>query len=185
MKKLVSMLLLTFLTVASLSWANHEESEPSDGTVGSFRAVEPPMPVPPITMIKNNMETLGLEAFRGKIVLLNLWATWCPPCIRELPALDRLQQRQGGADFVVIALAVDRAEFAEVKAFYDKLNLNHLDLYQGEADNVSGSFPIDVFPASFFIDRDGNVLSYLRSFADWDAPEADRLVQYHKAQKTH
>ncbi len=183
MKKLIAVTLtLLMLGNPSLASAHHQQSEPSDGTVGSFRNVSPPMVVPDIRLVEDGRRELDLSAFRGKVVLLNLWATWCPPCVRELPALDRLQQRQGDDDFVVVPVLVDRAGMAQAEAFYQQLDIQHLGLYEGTVENVGQSYPIDVFPASFFIDRQGRVVSFLRSLADWDAPEADQLVEHYKQQ---
>ena len=182
MIKFVSSLLLVCSFIAPAAFAHHAKTEPSDGTVGSFKTINPPMQVQPVALLKNGVVALDMSAFKGKVVLLNLWATWCPPCIRELPALDRLQQRLGDKDFEVVAIAVDEAEYQHVLSFYQRFKLERLDLYQGTAQNVGQSFPIDVFPASFFLDREGRVISYLRSLADWDAPEADQLVEQYKSQ---
>ncbi len=96
-----------------------------------------------------------------------------------------MQKRLGDKDFVVVAVAVDEVDMVKAKNFYQQLKLENMGLYLATAENVGQSFPIDVFPASFFLDREGRVMSYLRSLADWDAPEADELVQYYKAQKSH
>ncbi|MCW8884195.1 MAG: TlpA family protein disulfide reductase [Motiliproteus sp.] len=177
----VSIVLLLLLSCTSVS-AHHAEKEPSDGTVKSFRSIDPPLKVPAISMLKDGVDVVDMTAFEGKIVLLNLWATWCPPCVRELPALDRLQQRLGDEHFVVVAVAVDEESADKAKEYYRRLDIKHLDLYLATAENVGQSYPIDVFPASFFLDGEGRVHSYLRSLADWDAPEADQLVNFYKLQ---
>ncbi len=71
-------LLLTLLA-STLLWAHHSEREPSDGTVKSFKSIDPPLQVPAISMLKDGKQVLDMSAFKGKVVLLNLWATWCPP----------------------------------------------------------------------------------------------------------
>jgi thiol-disulfide isomerase/thioredoxin len=161
--------------------ANHGLTEPSDGTVASFIEVDPPRKLDPVAFFREGVQPMDLSAFRGKVVLLNLWATWCSPCLRELPALDRLQQRLGGDDFVVLPIAIDRQGIQAVSAYYEKLEIKHLGRYIGTAEEMGKAFPIDVFPASFFIDREGRVLSFMRSFVDWDAPEADQLIQSYMA----
>ncbi|MDX1606128.1 MAG: redoxin family protein, partial [Candidatus Competibacterales bacterium] len=84
--------LLAILLSTLPAAAYHEQSEPSDGTVRSFRPVSPPEPIPESLVFKaDGTQSVALEDWRGKVILLNLWATWCPPCVRELPALDRLQ----------------------------------------------------------------------------------------------
>ena len=81
----------------SQAWASHGATEPSDGTVNSFRWLQDPLVLPETTIRQLPAEQVSLSRFKGKVVLLNLWATWCPPCVYELPALDRLQQRFGAA----------------------------------------------------------------------------------------
>tara|TARA_R110002094_G_scaffold121246_3_gene116050 strand:- start:1060 stop:1611 length:552 start_codon:yes stop_codon:yes gene_type:complete len=172
-----SVLTLLCLTTLSTASANHGATEPSDGTVSSFIAVNPPKPVEPVPLFRGESTAIDLSVFQGKLVLLNFWATWCPPCLRELPALDRLQQRLGSERFEVVAVALDRRGYAGAREFYDKLNIEHLALYHGSVETFGKAFPVDVFPASFLIDAQGRVLSFLRSYADWDAPEADKMIE--------
>ena len=171
-----SALLWVGLMMASVAWANHAETEPSDGTVNSFIEVTPPKVIKPVSLVRGESEVIDLSAFRGKLVLLNFWATWCPPCLRELPALDRLQQRIGSENFQVVAVALDKRGYAGARECYDKLGIKHLELYHGTTEAFAQEFPVDVFPANFLIDPQGRVLRFLRSYADWDAPEADAMI---------
>lgn len=175
----ISVICLSLSLLAAPVLANHSETEPSDGTVNSFIEVASPQPVMPLPMILDNAETLSLADFEGKLVLINLWATWCPPCIRELPALDRLQERLGSDRFEVLAVALDDAGYPAVRSFYDRLDIKHLGLYMGRIEEFGQQFPVDVFPASFFIDPQGRVISYMRSYADWDDPQADALIRHY------
>jgi thiol-disulfide isomerase/thioredoxin len=175
---LAALLLLLLLALAAgPAAAGHSATEPSDGTVRSFRAVDPPRAVPDFAFFDGAGRTVGLGALRGKVVLLNLWATWCPPCIRELPALDRLQGRLGGESFTVLALSLDRSPAQTVAAFLRRLEIRHLDLYVDPHLAAQAAFPVDVLPASFILDRQGRVVAFLRSYADWDAPEADEMIR--------
>jgi len=170
------LLLLAALLLAPPAGAYHAESEPSDGTVRSFRPVEPPRQVPDSVNFSNEQgERLRLADFQGKVVLLNLWATWCPPCVRELPALDRLQERLGGEDFQVVALSLDQGGADQARPFFERLDIDDLTLYLDPRSRVGHYFPVDVLPANFIIDRQGRVSHYLRSYVDWDAPEVDAL----------
>ena len=168
--------LAALLLLAGPAGAYHAESEPSDGTVRSFRTVEPPRPVPTsVNFTRDGGQQLRLVDFKGKVVLLNLWATWCPPCVRELPALDRLQERLGGEDFQVVAVSLDQGGAAQAQPFFERLGVEHLTLYLDPRSRVGHYFPVDVLPANFIIDRQGRVSHYLRSYVDWDAPEVDAL----------
>ena len=161
----------------SQAHASHEATEPSDGTVNSFRWLKNPMVLPEISLQHSPTERVSLSRFRGKIVLLNLWATWCPPCVYELPALDRLQQRLGGEDFVVVAVSVDRDPQLARDLFLDRLELAHLQFYAEPPESLGKIFPMDVLPSNFIIDREGRVTGMLRSYVDWDSPVADEFVK--------
>lgn len=158
--------------------ATHSASEPSDGTVRSFIAVDPPRKVSPFQFYDGNGRPITLAAFRGKVILLNLWATWCPPCIREMPALDRLQSKFKKSEFVVIALSLDRGGGPVVRTFYQKYGLRHLGMFLDPDKSAGAAFPVDVLPASFILGRDGRLKAFLRSFADWDAPEAEAMIRH-------
>ena len=157
--------------------ASHEATEPSDGTVNSFRWLKNPVPLPDFSIQRWPEERVGLSSFRGQIVLLNLWATWCPPCVYELPALDRLQQRLGGDEFAVVAVSVDRDPAQARKLFVDRLALGNLTFFAEAPEKIAQTFPMDVLPSNFIIDREGRVIGMLRSYVDWDSPVADKFVE--------
>jgi thiol-disulfide isomerase/thioredoxin len=171
--RVVASLLLAWTAAA---WAYHEAHEPSDGTIASFKPVDPPYALTGYAFADADGNPVALDAFRGKVVLLNLWATWCPPCIRELPALDRLQGRLGGDDFAVVTLALDVGGAAEAAPFFARLGIRHLTLYVDPERRIGELLPDDVLPASFFLDREGRVVSFLRSYVDWDDPRVDAHV---------
>ena len=159
------------------TWASHGATEPTDGTVNSFRWLENPLVLPETSIRRWPEETVSLSRFKGRIVLLNLWATWCPPCVYELPALDGLQQRLGSEEFVVVAVSVDRDPELARKLFVDRLALAHLEFYAEAPERLGKTFPLDVLPSNFIIDREGRAIGMLRSYVDWDSPAADEFVQ--------
>ena len=161
----------------SQAWASHGATESSDGTVDSFRWFKNPLVLPETPIRRGPAEPVSLFRFKGKIVLLNLWASWCPPCVYELPALDRLQQRLGSEEFVVVAVSVDRDPELARKLFTDKLALAHLEFYFEPPERLGQTFPVDVLPANFIIDREGRAIGMLRSYVDWDSPAADKFVE--------
>ena len=178
MPSTIRLLVFTCLFVLpTAGLAYHEASEPSDGTVRSFQSVQPPKPLPSSLFVENGGGTpVPLAGYRGKVVLLNLWATWCPPCVRELPALDRLQARLGGADFDVLTVSLDRGGAAQAASFFKRLRITHLPPYADPRKRLGRFFPVDVLPASFIVDRQGRLTHYLRSFVDWDDPAADKML---------
>jgi len=158
--------------------AYHEASEPSDGTVNSFRWFDNPQTMPKISVEHRPAQRVSLSRYRGKIVLLNFWASWCPPCVRELPALDRLQRRLGGEQFSVVAISLDREPQSARALFVDRLALEHLEFFTRPSAQLGKFFPVDVLPSNFIVDRDGRVVGMLRSFVDWDSPAADEFVEH-------
>src|SRR5688572_20500737 len=98
-----------------------------------FAVHKSPRPLPDIQFENGQGEAMSLADFRGKVVLLNIWATWCAPCRREMPTLERLQVELGGADFEVVALSLDRKGLPVVKEFYEELGLQELAMYVDES----------------------------------------------------
>lgn len=116
-------------------------------------------------------ETLALADFRGQVVVLNLWATWCPPCRKEMPTLDALQQRLGSNDFQVIALSVDQGGAEAVQAFYDEIGIEHLPLYVDSSMRAMSRLVVRGLPTTLVLDRQGRELARLVGETDWAAPE--------------
>jgi thiol-disulfide isomerase/thioredoxin len=114
----------------------------------------------------------SLEEWRGKIVLLNVWATWCVSCREEMPRLDALQVRLGGPAFEVIALSIDRAGLAEVKRFYDEIGIEHLGLHNDATMRAGWAVGAVGLPTTILIDREGREIGRLVGPAVWDSPDA-------------
>lgn len=121
-----------------------------------------------------------LSAFRGKTVLVNLWATWCAPCRHEMPALDRLQQKFGGPDFEVVAINIDTRNAEKAKAFLDEVGVKNLALYADpsakifqDLKSVGRAFGM---PTTLLLDKDGCELAYLAGPAEWSSPDAFAFV---------
>ena len=121
---------------------------------------------------------LTLEEFRGRVVLLNIWATWCAPCREEMPMLDALQARLGGPDFHVLPLSIDRAGLEPVRRFYDEIGIRHLDMYLAEDIRAMLAFAVVGLPTTILIDRAGRERGRLAGPAEWDSPEAVAQVQF-------
>jgi peroxiredoxin len=113
---------------------------------------------------------------RGKVVLLNFWATWCPPCRKEMPAMERLHQRYKDRGLVVLALSQDQASSREVKAFVDGLELS-FPVWQDRDGLVGRQYSIRGVPTSYLIGRDGRITYRALGEYDWDGDEARRAVE--------
>ena len=119
---------------------------------------------------------LALADFRGRVLLLNIWATWCPPCIEEMPALDRLQARLGGSGFHVLALSINES-MEDVRRLYDNLGIRHLESYLAQRSRVMADIAAVDLPTTILIDRGGRERGRLVGPAEWDGRAAIRLIQ--------
>ncbi|MBL8698971.1 MAG: TlpA family protein disulfide reductase [Alphaproteobacteria bacterium] len=121
--------------------------------------------------------TRELALLRGRVVLVNLWATWCAPCIKEMPALDRLQAKLGGPDFEVVAIALDRQGERVVRPFFENLALKRLALNLDPSNAASRVFKASGLPVSVVLDREGRELGRVLGAAEWDAPEFESVLR--------
>jgi thiol-disulfide isomerase/thioredoxin len=122
-------------------------------------------------------EHLTLADFRGRVVLLNLWATWCGPCRAEMPALDRLQAMHQGDGLAVLAVSVDKGGSAAVQHFFEQRGLRNLTLYLDANGATVRAFGARRIPTTLIIDRDGNVVGSLVGPKQWDSPDTAALIR--------
>ena len=133
--------------------------------------------IEPISFKDGAGNDLSLKAWEGRVVLLNLWATWCAPCLKEMPALDRLQAELGSKDFEVVALAVDRTGAEGARKFLDKIKAANLKLYVDASARSSSTLRVVGMPTTILIDRQGREIGRLVGPAEWDSEDAKRLVR--------
>ena len=136
-----------------------------------------PRDLPEIHFADEEGHELTLGDFGGRVVLLNVWATWCVPCRKEMPTLDRLQARLGGKDFLVIALSIDREGVAPVKRFYQELKLEKLAIYVDPSGKRSRALAIPGVPTTLLIDRQAREIARKMGPAEWDGAEMVSLVE--------
>ena len=147
---------------SSTSWA-----EPPAG----FVLHPKPLETPEITFQAGSGRKLALDDFRGRVVLLNLWATWCAPCRAEMPTLDNLQAILGGSAFEVLALSLDQGGAQDVEWFYQDLGLRHLAIYVDPTTRAQRQLRVYGLPTTLLIDPDGLELGRLIGPTDWDSNE--------------
>jgi thiol-disulfide isomerase/thioredoxin len=115
--------------------------------------------------------------WRGKVVLVNLWATWCAPCRKEMPALDRLQKELGSSKFEVVAISVDRTGLAGARKFLDEANVQNLALYADPTTKLSSALKAVGLPITLLLDTEGREIGRLVGPAEWDSEDAKRLIR--------
>lgn len=129
--------------------------------------------LPPVYFFDAKGEKTDVTAFAGQVVLVNLWATWCLPCVAELPALDRLQKKLDGAKFRVLPISLDRQTDPEkLHAFFEKHKIENLSPYWDKNRDIPSAWDYDGLPTSFLLRADGTVARIFRGPVEWDKGEA-------------
>jgi thiol-disulfide isomerase/thioredoxin len=152
------------------------------GTLAKFELAKgTPKALPEIAFENADDKALKIADYKGKVVLLNFWATWCAPCVKEMPSLDRLQAAMGkevGKDkFVVIPLSLDGPSKPKVVPFYKDKNLANLGIYFDKGRKVQQALDVAVLPTSILIDGQGREIGRMLGEADWDKPESMALMK--------
>ena len=136
-----------------------------------------PLDLPELSFEGPGGETKTLADFKGKIVLLNIWASWCVPCREEMPQLDTLQAELGAKDFEVVAVNIDRGGGDKAKKFLEEAGATHLAPYTDPSGRLFAAVKAVGMPTSLLIDRDGREIGRLVGPADWGSAEAKRLIE--------
>lgn len=137
----------------------------------------PPETVPAIHFTDQDGKGLTLADFRGKLVVLNVWATWCAPCRAEFPRLDHLQAEMGGADLAVLALSVDLGGRKQVDRFYDEIKVKNLAEYLDPSGESAKTLGLRGLPTTLILDRQGREVARIEGEVAWDGPEVKALLQ--------
>jgi len=136
-----------------------------------------PLDLPPFEFADGNGAAKTLADFAGKVVLLNIWATWCVPCREEMPALDKLETELGGKDFAVVAVNIDKGGPDKARAFLADTGATRLTLYTDSSGKLFAALKAVGMPTTLMLDRDGKEIARLIGPADWSSAEAKRVVE--------
>jgi thiol-disulfide isomerase/thioredoxin len=148
---------------------NEASADVSSGVAAELQPIEGRPAAPALQLTDIEGKSWSLEALRGEVVLLNFWATWCPPCVEEIPSLGRLNARLAGKGFRVVSIDVGE-EAAQVREFLQKVPAEFPVLLDPEG-SVTGPWNIRAFPTSFLIDREGRMRYGYFGGLEWDADE--------------
>lgn len=159
---------LLFGVVVSLAAATTGSAQ----TSFPFKIWETPQPSSDFTFNDAAGRETSLDALRGKVILLNVWATWCPPCRQEMPSLDRLQRVLGGPLFEVVALSLDSRGLDDVKAFYEDYSIRDLGVFIDASESAMRALRIVGLPTTLLLDEQGRELGRKMGPAEWDSAEA-------------
>lgn len=158
-------------------FGNEQAGQNSKAGLEAFISHNSPKPIADLRFMDENGQEVSLGDFQGKVILLNVWATWCAPCRKEMPDLAELQQNLGGSDFAVIAVSIDRKGAEVAKPFLKEVGAESLALYTDISSRIVTDLKSPGLPTTLLIDREGQEIGRLMGPADWAAPEAFALIQ--------
>ncbi|MBB6308757.1 thiol:disulfide interchange protein TlpA [Xanthobacter tagetidis] len=151
------------------------------GEIAALKLATEPRRLPALTFADASGKAMSLKDFEGRTVLVNLWATWCVPCRKEMPALDTLQSTLGGPDFEVVAINLDTRDPEKPKTFLGEIGVKSLRYF---ADPATKSFQAlrsagrgFGLPTTLIVDGKGCEIGYLAGPAEWAGPEAVALLR--------
>ncbi len=150
--------------------------------MAGFQALTPPISTAGLEFLDKDGQSLELSAFQGRVVLINFWATWCAPCLAEMPSLNRLQIALGnedlaGADFQVITIATGRNATEDIDSFFTNQSITHLTRYRDPNLRLALALGAGSLPTTVLMDRDGFIIARLQGEADWDSEAALGLIE--------
>ena len=169
------------LAVGGVYFARASDSGPPEfsGGYGAWEAYADPQPAPAIDFLDPDGQTINLHAYNGQTVLVNFWATWCAPCIKELPALDALQGDLGGEDFRVLIVSIDRKGLEAAQPFLDDLDIEHLRTAADPKGALARAMKATGLPTTVILSPEGKVMGRLLGEAEWNSDGAKELVRYY------
>ncbi|TVP56271.1 MAG: TlpA family protein disulfide reductase [Gemmatimonadales bacterium] len=157
------------LAVITFAWVNQDR----------LHAVGPGVQAPYFEAVTLEGEPASLDDYRGQVVLLNIWATWCPPCRYEMPSMQRLYEELEGEDFEIVAVSVDARvgqrdvdgmPGGDIRAFSDSLSLTFPILHDPQG-RIRRAYQTRALPESFVIGRDGQIYRKVAGATEWDRPQ--------------
>ena len=130
-----------------------------------------------LTFKDHKEKEISFSDFKGKILLVNFWATWCAPCIKEMPSLDRLETKING-DFDVIAISVDRDGVEKVTDFFDENKISNLEKFFDIKNSLAKEMNLYGVPTSFFVNKEGDLIGYYQGDMEWDNDTVINFINY-------
>jgi len=147
------------------------------GSLKKLTALESPPIQPNMIFTAPEGTEMRLSDYKGKVILVNIWATWCAPCIAEMPMLDELQVKKGSDRFEVVTISLDRTP-EEAAQWLDKNGIKNLPRWHDSTYGVSAKLKLPGLPTSIFYNKQGREIARIPGEVDWTSEEALALVDY-------
>jgi thiol-disulfide isomerase/thioredoxin len=147
------------------------------GNLSALKPTNPPKPLPEITFVDADGVEHHLEEFRGHGMVVNLWATWCVPCVAEMPALAALEKTLAPADIAVLPLSSDRGGAAAVRKFYQAHEIGSLPVLLDPKGAAARAWGVRGIPTTIIVDKQGRECARLEGAADWATAAAAAKVK--------
>lgn len=155
------------------------EAIPKPRIMTGFIEMQHARGVPEVTFVDETGLTQTLNQHQGKLILVNLWATWCAPCLREIPELQQLKQQYANKNIAIVPISIDE-EIKEVRPFLNKHGFKNYSTWLDPDKNIEQIIPANVVPATYVFDTKGNLIGFIRGYLDWSdknvAPYLDKLI---------
>ncbi len=181
MRLVKSLLLYTALCLVANGPALAADSADLDalrtGDMKKLSLHSAPQAISALPFLTETGGTATLQDYKGKVVLLNFWATWCAPCRKEMPMLSELQTTLGGDDFEVVTLATGRNSADGIAKFFNEIGVSNLPQFMDERQAIAREMGILGLPVTVLIDRDGNEIGRLMGDADWSSDSAVSILK--------
>ena len=148
-----------------------------DSLADALERVNPPAAPPAISFKTASGVRQTLADYRGKGLVLNIWASWCGPCIAEMPSLDALAANIAPFGIAVLPVSIDTEGLPAVKSFYESNRLDHLPMLLDPDGDVAHAFKLDGIPTSFIIDRGGRITGRVEGAVQWDTKKSIAMLR--------
>lgn len=181
-KRIVMVLVIVAVGTPSLALASDAYSDPKfdalSRNIPGFQRILNTPPVPETKFLNAKNEAITLKTFEGKALLVNFWATWCTPCVREMPDLNKLSAELGGKDFEVVAIASGQQVGKNPDVFLKEHQLDALELYQDPHASLMSLFETQTLPTTLIVDKDGRIRGGVMGAINWNSKEVKAVLAH-------
>ena len=147
------------------------------GELAAFFIYKQPKPLPAFSYVDERGKAHSLKELRGKVVLLNLWATWCGPCRHEMPWLDQIKNKFKDRPFEMLTISIDRGGLKKPRRFFNQIKVKHLTLYGDPTGRLAAKLRAFGMPTTLLIDREGRELGRIAGPAKWASDDATAFIE--------